>query len=142
MVRTGVTFADAAAEWLRFVEEDREHMPSTLRDYRSSLNAHLLPAFGGEPIEAISVEAIERWRRSLSGLSNRSKNKLLMSAASSKPLLRHRHDCAPLTGALPVPCRSSPGCRPCLLQDHRSGTRSQCLLMKGGIAMELERIRW
>jgi hypothetical protein len=24
MVRTGVTFADAAAEWLRFIEEDRE----------------------------------------------------------------------------------------------------------------------
>jgi integrase len=78
MVRTGVTFADAAAEWLRFIQEDRERKPSTLRDYRSALNAHLLPAFGGEPIEAISAEAIERWRRSLSGLSNRSKNKLLI----------------------------------------------------------------
>jgi len=39
MVRTGVTFADAAAEWLRFVEEDRKRKPSTLRDCRSALNS-------------------------------------------------------------------------------------------------------
>jgi integrase len=78
MVRTGVMFADAATEWLRFIEEDRERKPSTLRDYRSALNAHLLPAFGTEPIEAITPEAIEAWRRSLTGLSNRSKNKLLI----------------------------------------------------------------
>src|ERR1039458_2299033 len=37
MVRTGVTFADAAAEWLRFIEEDRERQPSTLVDYRSAI---------------------------------------------------------------------------------------------------------
>ena len=30
--RSGATFADAAAEWLRFVEEDRERKPSTVRD--------------------------------------------------------------------------------------------------------------
>jgi integrase len=32
-LRTGATFADAAAEWLRFIEEDRERKPSTLVDY-------------------------------------------------------------------------------------------------------------
>ena len=32
MVRTGVSFADAAAEWLRFIEKDLERKPSTLRD--------------------------------------------------------------------------------------------------------------
>jgi integrase len=73
-----VTFAEAAAEWLRFIEEDRERKPSTLRDYRSALNAHLLAPFGDRPIEAISAEEIERWRGSLTGLSNRSKNKLLI----------------------------------------------------------------
>ncbi|MGI8711961.1 MAG: site-specific integrase, partial [Solirubrobacteraceae bacterium] len=77
-VRTGVTFADAAAEWLRFIEEDRERKPSTLVDYRSALNAHLLPAFGEQPIAAVTTEEIEQWRRSLAGLSNRSKNKLLI----------------------------------------------------------------
>jgi len=78
MVRTGVTFADAAAEWLRFIEEDRARKPSTLGDYRSALKAHLLPAFGSEPLESITPEQIDAWRRGLTGLSNRSKNKLLI----------------------------------------------------------------
>ena len=41
-VRTGATFADAAAEWLRFIEEDRARKQSTLVDYRSALKAHLV----------------------------------------------------------------------------------------------------
>jgi hypothetical protein len=75
---SGITFADAAVEWLRFIEEDRERKPSTLVDYRSALNAHLLPAFGDQPLEEITAEQIDAWRRSLTGLSNRSKNKLLI----------------------------------------------------------------
>jgi len=78
MVRSGATFADAAAEWLRFIEEDRQRKPSTLQDYRSALNAHLLSAFGDRPLESITVDDIERWRRSLTALSSRSKNKLLI----------------------------------------------------------------
>jgi integrase len=77
-VETGVTFDQAADEWLRFIAEDRERKPSTLRDYRSALAAHLLPTFDGRPIESITTEEIELWRRSLTGLSNRSKNKLLI----------------------------------------------------------------
>ncbi|MDQ6732345.1 MAG: N-terminal phage integrase SAM-like domain-containing protein [Actinomycetota bacterium] len=77
-MRTGVTFAAAAAEWLRFIEEGRERKPSTLIDYRNALWSRLLPAFGERPIEEITAEDIEHWRRSLSGLSNRSKNKLLI----------------------------------------------------------------
>jgi integrase len=78
MARTGVTFADAAGEWLRFIREDRERKPSTLVDNESALRAHLLPAFGDRELESIRPEEIERWRRSLTGLSNRSKNKLLI----------------------------------------------------------------
>jgi integrase len=78
MVATGATFADAAAEWLRFIEEDRALKPSTLSDYRSALKAHLLPAFGSQPLESITPEQIDQWRRGLTGLSNRSKNKLLI----------------------------------------------------------------
>jgi integrase len=33
MVRTGATFADAAAEWLRYIEHDRGRKPSTLQGY-------------------------------------------------------------------------------------------------------------
>ena len=78
MVRSGATFSDAAAEWLRFIEEDRERKPSTVGDYRSVLNAHLLPAFGDMPLEMVTPGVIERWRKSLSGLSSRSRNKLLV----------------------------------------------------------------
>jgi integrase len=78
MVRTGATFADAAAEWLRFIEEDRERKPSTIKDYRSVLNSHLLPAFGSMKLEEVTPAVIERWRRTLAGLSSRSKNKLLV----------------------------------------------------------------
>ncbi len=76
--RTGVTFEQAAEEWLRFIAEDRERKPSTLYDYRSALRARLLPAFGPRAVEAITPQGIEAWHRSLTGLSNRSKNKLLI----------------------------------------------------------------
>jgi integrase len=78
MVRTGATFADAAAEFLRYAEHDRGCKASTLRDYRSNLEAHLLPAFGSMQLEEITPTAIDRWRGSLTGLSNRTKNKLLV----------------------------------------------------------------
>ena len=78
VARSGVSFEEAAGEWLRFIEEDRERKPSTLNDYRSALRAHLLPAFRERPLEDITSEEIERWRRSLTNLSNRSKNKLLI----------------------------------------------------------------
>jgi hypothetical protein len=46
MVVRGAPFADAAAEYLRYVEHDRERKPWRLRGYRSVINAHLLPASG------------------------------------------------------------------------------------------------
>jgi integrase len=61
MVRTGATFADAAAEYLRYIEHDRGRKPSTVRGDRSSITAHLLPAFGSLPVEAVTAEAIEQW---------------------------------------------------------------------------------
>jgi integrase len=78
MVRTGVTFADAAAEFLRYCEQDRGCKPSTLRDYRSNLDAHLLPAFGDCALEEVTPATIDGWRSSLTGLSARTKNKLLV----------------------------------------------------------------
>ncbi len=79
MVRTGATFADAAAEFLRYVADERGCKPSTLRDYRSIIEAHLLPAFGAERIEDVTPTTIEAWRASLGpGLASRTKNKLLV----------------------------------------------------------------
>jgi integrase len=61
LVRTGATFADAAEEWLRYVEEERGRKASTLADYRSVVRAHFLPAFGDQPLERVTTETIERW---------------------------------------------------------------------------------
>jgi integrase len=77
-VRTGATFADAAAEWLRFVEQDRDVKPSTLRDYRSVVRSRLLPAFGSLAVEELTPRAIEEWRAGLGdgrALTNRTRNK-------------------------------------------------------------------
>jgi integrase len=81
MVRSGATFADAAAEWLRYVEQERGRKASTLADYRSVVNAHLLPAFGNEPLERIDTDSIERWLSGLlreGKLSRRSLQKMIV----------------------------------------------------------------
>jgi Phage integrase, N-terminal SAM-like domain len=60
MVRTGATFSDAAAEFLRYAEHDRGLKPSTLRGYRSIMSAYLLPAFGERRLEDITTADVER----------------------------------------------------------------------------------
>jgi integrase len=77
MVRTGASFADAAAEYLRYIEVDRGRKASTLRGYRSAIAAHLLPAFGHMPVEDVTTQEIERWIAAFVG-SARSRNKLLI----------------------------------------------------------------
>jgi len=78
MRKTGVTFAEAAEEWMRFIEQDRGRKPSTVKDYRNVLRSRLLPTFADRPLESITIPDIEQWRQSLDRLSNRSKNKLLI----------------------------------------------------------------
>ncbi len=79
-VRTGATFADAAAEWLRYIEHDRGRKPSTVGGYRVIVNAHLLPAFGELPAESITTAMIERWIGSVSGsASSRRKSLVLLN---------------------------------------------------------------
>lgn len=78
-VRTGATFADAAAEWLRYVEVDRERRPSTLAGYKVIVRSQLLPAFGEMALEDVSTEAIEQWLSSLTGAaSTRTKSLVLL----------------------------------------------------------------
>jgi integrase len=78
--RTGATFADACADFLTYIERDRQRKRSTLDDYRSAVRCHFLPAFGKRPLERITAAEIDRWRAGLVAegrLSNRSINKLL-----------------------------------------------------------------
>jgi integrase len=78
-VRTGVTFAEAADEWLRYIEHDRERKPSTVAGYRALVRSQLLPTFGDLPLESITTPMIEGW---LSGVdrasSTRSKALVLL----------------------------------------------------------------
>ena len=79
-----VTFAEAAAEYLRFAEEDRGCKPSTVRGYRNAIKVHLLPVFGSMKLDEITVQEIEQWRAGMSSvrvqreLSNKTKNNLLV----------------------------------------------------------------
>jgi integrase len=59
MVRTGATFADAAAEWLRYVEHERACKPSTLEDYRQMVRT-LNGAFGDLAVESVTRQDLER----------------------------------------------------------------------------------
>lgn len=61
LVKTDVTFAEAAEEWLRYVEHDRGRKPSTIAGYRALLRSQLLPTFGEQPIESITTPMIEAW---------------------------------------------------------------------------------
>ena len=65
MVRTGATFADAVAEYMRWLEQDRARKPTTLRGYESIMRAHLLPAFGERRLEDITAEEVEAWSAQL-----------------------------------------------------------------------------
>ena len=81
-----VTFAEAAREWLRYVEHDRKRRPSTITDYRWIVKRRLLPAFGSLALESITTQRIDAWRVELvaaggiadsEGLSARTINKYL-----------------------------------------------------------------
>lgn len=74
MQTTGATFADAAAEYLRYVGEVRQIDPTTLADYRGVIAGYLREEFGETPIEQITPDAIENYRDKLIAagkLSNR-----------------------------------------------------------------------
>ena len=57
-----VTFADGAAEWLRYLEVDRKRRPNTLRDYRQAVDQVLLPTFGELPLTELTSEMIDAFR--------------------------------------------------------------------------------
>jgi integrase len=77
---TKATFAEAAAEFLRWIEHDRQRKRSTLDDYRSAVNAHLLPAFGTLRLEEVTTPRVDAWRAKAVAekrLANKSINKIL-----------------------------------------------------------------
>lgn len=61
MVRTGVTFAAAAAEFLRYIEHDRGRKRMTVKTYASIVRAQLLPAFGSLRLEDVTGGMVQAW---------------------------------------------------------------------------------
>jgi integrase len=59
--KSGRTFGDAVAEWLRYVEHEKARRGSTVRDYRNTAESALEPEFGKEtPLE--TAERIDQYR--------------------------------------------------------------------------------
>ena len=77
MVRTGATFADAAAEYLRYVEHDRGASRRRCRATARRSKRTCCRRLASSPIEAITTEGIERWIATV-GRSPRTRNKLLI----------------------------------------------------------------
>jgi hypothetical protein len=70
MVRTGATVADACAEYLRYIEQDRDRKPSTLRDYDSIFritSCHTWPTFASRTSRLNGLSAGPRTRLTQSG---------------------------------------------------------------------------
>lgn len=78
---TGATWEDACREWLRWTEHDRKRKPSTVRDYKLTIEANLIPDLGADrKLEAIRTEHVESYRDRLLAegkLSPRTINKRL-----------------------------------------------------------------
>jgi integrase len=74
--RGEVRFHQAAREWLRYAAEDRACKPTTMRDYRNTVERRLMPFFGGVRLEDITPQLIETWRASMTS-GARTKNKQL-----------------------------------------------------------------
>ncbi len=61
----GATFQDAAVEYLRYIEVDRERDAQTVRDYAGVVHGYLLPWFGERPLESITHRDVTAYRDAL-----------------------------------------------------------------------------
>ena len=86
MVRTGATFADAAAEWLRYVEHERDRKPSTVaRLPRARRVAAPAARSATSRSRTITTPMIEAWLRGVDRSRQRTRNKALVAPARDLP---------------------------------------------------------
>jgi integrase len=76
---TGATFADAAAEYLRFVTDVRRRESSTVADYAGVVHGYLVPRFGQRDVASITADEIEQYRDEL----------LAAGKLSARTIVRH-----------------------------------------------------
>lgn len=107
--RREVTYGDAAEEWWAFGRDVLGWKPATVRDRRSTLRVHLLPAFGAMPLREFTRDrdAVRAWwagmhdlEREGGRLSDRNTNKLLAELRASMTWARdhYRLEGDPTTG--------------------------------------------
>ncbi len=65
LCESGATFADASAEFLRFVEKVRKIGANTIADYRGVIEGYLDPEFGETALESITADAIDSYKERL-----------------------------------------------------------------------------
>lgn len=90
--RTGVTFADVAEDWFARGPLERDWSASTQVDYRSVLDAHLLPEFGHRRIETITPKQIEQWRDRLAKDGQRSRKTVNKIVTQAHAIFEHAVD--------------------------------------------------
>jgi integrase len=83
--RADATFADAAAEFLRYIRDDREREASTLNDYQGVIKHYLLPRFGNRDVASITAAEIEAYRDELKKLTRPDGSRRL----SNRTIVRH-----------------------------------------------------
>lgn len=76
------TFGDACAEWLRYIEHDRDRRPSTVEDYGNAVRRYLLPHFGPDrTLASITTDDVDALRETMleeGHLSRRTIQKILV----------------------------------------------------------------
>jgi len=112
VARTRATFAEAADEWLRYVEHDRERKRSTVTDYKHMVD-RLKPELGELRLADITPERLEAFRDQLTdrGLANRTVNKYLvvLHGIFQRAMKTHRLPANPLRLVEKRPTRNRAG---------------------------------
>jgi integrase len=91
LVQTGATIADAAAEYLRYIEHDRERKPSTIKGYRWLINSQILPALGTTRVEELTQDQVEHWFAALAGKpSSKRKTLVVLHGIMERARKQHR----------------------------------------------------
>jgi integrase len=90
LIQTGATLADAAAEFLRYIEHDRQRKPSTVKGYRWLINSQILPRLATIRLEDLTQPQVEEWFAGLPGKPS-SKRKALVLLHGIMERARKQH---------------------------------------------------
>jgi integrase len=106
LVRTGVTVEEAAAEYLRYIEHDRERKPSTVKGYRWLIDSQILPALGSVRIEDVTTDGVERWVAAIGGRpSSRTKALIILHGIFERARKVHELPSNPVSDVEKPPVR-------------------------------------